>query len=68
MSADEGPFVKAFREFSEGIEEGYKKQSNSIKADKEKTEAGERLADGAASGVVDGLLNPIRWLSAILRI
>jgi hypothetical protein len=59
---------KSFWEgIKDGFEEGYKKQDAVIQSDKEKFSPKNRATDAAISGLVEGILNPVRWIGSILR-
>ena len=47
--------------------EGWNQQDEKIKKDKENNSPADRVAEGALSGAVEAVSNPIRWLGSIFR-
>lgn len=54
-------------DFIKNFKEGWKKQDEKIKEDKENNSATQRVAEGTISGAVEAVSNPIRWLGSIFR-
>lgn len=53
--------------FFASIKQGYDEQDKAISREKEKADAQDRSVDGIVTGLVEGVLNPARWIFSIFR-